>query len=53
VAASEAEKVSATAVLKGGGEVSLVMPDDSPWYGEATFGNYQITVDKLKRVSFP
>ncbi len=56
--AAATEKVTATAVLKAGpgaeqAEVSLILPDDSPWYGETTFGNYQIEVRQLKRISFP
>lgn len=48
------EKVTATAVLKADqSEVSLILPDDSPWYGETTFGNYQIEVRQLKRITFP
>jgi len=38
------------AVLKDGTTARIVVEDDLPCYGEATFGNYRVDVGKLRRI---
>jgi hypothetical protein len=50
---TEPNKRIAFVVLAEGAPVSLSVEHDLTVYGASAFGNYAITVDKLRRIQFP
>jgi hypothetical protein len=49
---NEPGKRVAFAALRDGSSVRVLVEEDIPAYGKTSFGTYQITVDKIRRISF-
>ena len=46
------DKRKATATMKDGQSISMLVDDDTLCYGKTQFGNYSIEVEDLRRITF-